>query len=294
MFKIKGYIPPPRKEKPESKSPAPKDESTSFSQVMRLAQELEDIKAEHEKVLSETKEEHKAKLAELDEAIAKVHETASTMQKGEPGKDAPVLNPEIEARIVRTVQSKVRVPRDGVSPVLDEVKIAKIAAKYVPKPRDGKQGMPGRTAEVNHDEIVDKVFGALDSGKKKLSTKHIGDFTDGLEQTIAPIRNLAAGFRGGGDTVGAGTNVTITTVNGTKVISAIGSSTTVYSETPTGLVNGSNKVYTVLHTINTVIGMWINGQFIHPSEYATAGAGFTMVTALDASLSGTGFTISYT
>lgn len=72
-----------------------------------------------------------------------------------------------------------------------------------------------------------------------------------------------------------------------------GGSTTVYSETPTGLVDGSNKIYTTSHTITTVIGIWINAEFIYPSEYVVSGAGFTMNTALDASFSSTGFLISY-
>lgn len=68
---------------------------------------------------------------------------------------------------------------------------------------------------------------------------------------------------------------------------------TVYSETPTGLINGVNTSYIVLHTITTVIGMELNGQYIDPSQYTVSGAGFTMGTAIPAAFSGLPFTIIY-
>lgn len=67
----------------------------------------------------------------------------------------------------------------------------------------------------------------------------------------------------------------------------------VYVETPSGAIDGSNTVYTVSNTINTVIGIWINGEFIDPGSYIVSGAGFTMNTALPTALSGLPFTITY-
>lgn len=70
--------------------------------------------------------------------------------------------------------------------------------------------------------------------------------------------------------------------------------TTIYTETPTGLINGSNVTYTVLHTINNVFGLYINGQFLHPTtDYTTSGTTITMTTALVSSFSGLPFTIVY-
>ena len=63
------------------------------------------------------------------------------------------------------------------------------------------------------------------------------------------------------------------------------------TETPSGLINGVNTVYTTTQTIGTVILLAFNGQFIHPSEYVVSGAGFTMNTALP-NFAGD-FTISY-
>ena len=69
--------------------------------------------------------------------------------------------------------------------------------------------------------------------------------------------------------------------------------TAIYVETPTGLINGSNKIYTTVNTITTVINFSINGAFIHPVDYSTTGTTITFVTALDVSLSGLPFTIVY-
>lgn len=64
-------------------------------------------------------------------------------------------------------------------------------------------------------------------------------------------------------------------------------------ETPGGLINGSNVTYTTVNPINTVIGIWLNGEFIGPSEYTVSGSGFTMGTAIPGSFSGSEFTIVY-
>lgn len=189
--------------------------------------------AEHEVNQERMKREHEAKLAELDKAMSQVHHLATVVHKGEPGKDAPPVD---VSAIVNHIQSNIRVPKDGISPVVDEVKIAKLAALYVPKPKDGKDAM-----DIDHEVIAEKAVELLK--KKKLKLEHIGDFKDGLEQTMRPIRSLMAGFRGGGDTVSAGSNITITNVGGSKVISSTGGSgftQLTATETP----NGSRTAFT--------------------------------------------------
>ena len=67
-----------------------------------------------------------------------------------------------------------------------------------------------------------------------------------------------------------------------------------YTETPSGLVNGSNVTYTTVNTINNIINFAINGQYLHPTvDYTFTGNIITMTSALDSSLSGKGFTIVY-
>lgn len=68
---------------------------------------------------------------------------------------------------------------------------------------------------------------------------------------------------------------------------------TIFVETPGGLINGSNRAYTTLNTINTVIGIQLNGGAIQPAEYTVSGAGFTMSTAIPSSFAGLEFTIVY-
>lgn len=292
----------PFKTTPKPAQPSAFDIALGFQQVQKLAQDLQTLRDEHKDTLDQHAQDFEktviAKMAEIDavvsdmkEAVAVLQTTDFTGEQGEPGINGNHA-PEVDIQsIIEEVKSSIRVPKDGETPVIDEVKIAKMAANFVkvPTPKIPKIEIP----KIDHAEVADKVLEILQSGKKKLSTKHIGDFTDGMEKTLRPIRSLMAGFRGGGDVVTAGSNVTITTnADGKKVIATSGG--TIYSETPTGAVNGSNKVYTTLHTITTVISLSINGQFIHPAEYTVSGAGFTMGTALDTSLSGTGFTIVYT
>lgn len=82
--------------------------------------------------------------------------------------------------------------------------------------------------------------------------------------------------------------------------SAGGASITVYTETPSGLINGSNTTYTTLHTITSIFSFAINGQYLHPQDiaagtgdYTFTGSTITFLTALPAALSGTAFTIVY-
>jgi len=69
---------------------------------------------------------------------------------------------------------------------------------------------------------------------------------------------------------------------------------TIYQETPVGVINGSNVTYTVTNTITTVINFAINGQYLHPTtDFTFSGMTITFVTPLDSSLSGKPFTITY-
>ncbi len=179
--------------------------------------------------------EHKAKMDTLDSKIAEAQgqlERAKTIQKGDKG-------------------------NQGDTPSIPE--IIKAAIPYLPKGDKGDQGDAGETPMVDHKKIANLVLGSIvvpetptidipaitDAvvkhivDKKKLKTDHI----DGFEQTMAPIRSLAAGFRGGGDVVAAGTGVTITTTNGVKTINASGGAgftQLTATETP----NGSLKIFT--------------------------------------------------
>lgn len=79
-----------------------------------------------------------------------------------------------------------------------------------------------------------------------------------------------------------------------------GSTTTVYTETPQGLINGSNTTYTTINTINNIFSFAINGEYLHPrdvgagtGDYTFSGNTITFLSPLPANLSGTSFTIVY-
>lgn len=82
--------------------------------------------------------------------------------------------------------------------------------------------------------------------------------------------------------------------------STSGGTTTVYTETPQGLINGSNTTYTTVNTINNIFSFAINGEYLHPQDL-TAGTGdytfssntITFLSALPSNLAGTSFTIVY-
>lgn len=95
--------------------------------------------------------------------------------------------------------------------------------------------------EVDTEQLASTVIAKILDGKT-IKTKHI----DGFEQTMASYRSqMVKGMgyvHGGGDTVGAGTGVTITNVNGTKVISTAGGSG-INPQVPTGTIDSLNKTF---------------------------------------------------
>lgn len=66
----------------------------------------------------------------------------------------------------------------------------------------------------------------------------------------------------------------------------------IYVQTPVGLIDGTNKTYTVANTIGEIVELEYNGEFIHPSEYTISAATFSMITALPV-ISGASFTVAY-
>lgn len=146
-----------------------------------------------------------------------------------------------------------------------------------PAGSDGKNGTDGREGKAGKngtaptlEEVAAAVLKEITSGKK-LTVDHI----DGLAVGLAQLKDFLArgGYRGGGDTVAAGTNVTITTdVNGHKTINASGggSGNAVYGENLTP--QGPGTVYTLAHTplVGTV-------RLYRGGAYQQAGTDYTIV-----------------
>lgn len=67
----------------------------------------------------------------------------------------------------------------------------------------------------------------------------------------------------------------------------------IVTETPSGLINGSNTDYTLTRSPNAILSFHINGQAIPSADYSIAGKTITFSTALPSALSGTEFEIVY-
>ena len=92
----------------------------------------------------------------------------------------------------------------------------------------------------------------------------------------------------------AGTGISLSIdVNGHKVITSTASAPVFYNETPTGTIDGMNKTFTTAHSINYMIGLYMNGQYIHPASYTFSGTTITFGTAPDISFAGLPFTVVY-
>lgn len=197
-----------------------------------------------------------------------IREVVKAIPVPENGKDVD------ENALVEKVYGMIKKPKDGRTPIIDEERIAVRAAKLVPKPI---------VQEMDHEALADLVVEKIAKGKK-FKIEHVS----GLKEEVASYRNQLAGkvygkdtwARGGGDTVIAGTGITITsTVNGQKQISAPGSpGTAVYEEVPTG----SGTTFTLAHTpIAGTLRLYRGGARQESgSDYTLAGNTITLANAL--------------
>lgn len=267
--------------------PSAFDMALGFAQLSQLSEELKKLRDEYTQLLGEKENQFETligeKMNEIDVVLQKLSSIDFTGESGpmpvagidfpipENGKDG--VSPD-KNEIVKEVLKNIRQPKDGETPIVDEEKIVKKVLAKIPKIEVPK------AQKVDPQDIIDKVFELLDNGKKKLSTKHIGDFTNGLEQTIAPIRSLAAGFRGGGDTVEAGTGVSITVVNGKKVISSGSTITFIDDE----VVSGSGTSWTLANTpvVGSVKLFALGQKLVLTTDYSITGTAITTVSSWDA------------
>lgn len=210
---------------------------------------------------------------------------------GEPGAAGPGYTPDMIDLIIDAVHARIKVPegkpgKDGIFSNEHIDKVARLVrAQITIDSKDNKE------VEVDPLAFLDLLM--KKTGGKGIPMKLI----DGLEQTLSARHNqLDHGYlHGAGITAlmaGSGIQL-VKDNNGNYTIIATGGLGTIYTETPTGAIDGSNKAYTTAHTINTVLSFYINGEFIHPSQYSVSGDTITFVTALDSSLSGLPFTIIY-
>lgn len=199
-----------------------------------------------------------------------------TQMKGEIEKNQQFLD-SFAGKLEQSVQKRLSQLKDGYTPVKGK--------DYF----DGKPGEPGTDAD--EEKIVQEVLSQIPEGdpltpelvietiNKDTDSKISRERIEGLEDELKAIRSLPRGTGGGGTSA-------IGVRQAFKYIA--------HTEQPSGLINGSNTVYTVKNTIFWVAGFTLNGeQIAELPNFTYAGNTITFSSALPASFSGKDWEIKY-
>lgn len=234
--------------------------------------------------------------------IHKAVTVLSDKLKGDTASELADIKREVRMAVsshLETIQKKLATIKDGK-----------------PGPKGGRgepgKGIPGKPGKdgtlISGEEIIKKINKA-DTLINKDAIKGFAELEKAVAEKTGNTTTIGWGahpltVQGLGVTVdkntrfinfkGSGLASVTRTKSGVVEVTLQAGAGTFYTETPSGLINGSNTTYTVANTITTVFNLAINGQYLHPTvDYTFTGTTITMVTALDASLSGRPFTITY-
>ena len=231
--------------KPEPKPVNPVQIAIEAKQeVSKLANDLKSHKSEIKVIVDKKIKEldkHANSIKETgNEAIRRIGEVKKSidsklqdLKDGNPGKDAePIDIEEIINEVINRLPDQqtfnideivAKVKSEISVPAIDEKKIIYKILKSLPK-KAGDLKIIQEKVEIDPMSVIEKIM-ELPADKFKLKLDQI----DGLDQTLKAFRSqLGRGYlHGGGDTVKAGTNVTIVkNADGTKTINATGGVTT--------------------------------------------------------------------
>lgn len=212
------------------------------------------------------------------DALAEKHRNLQKGDQGEPGQKGDSVYTQEELLpyiqyVLKTVLDNIPTPKDGnpgepgATPILGvhyftpehRAQMVSEVLRQIRQPKDGQTPVIDLGAVTSH--VVEEI-----TSKKLLKKDHI----DGLVPEIESYRSQLAGkhygkdtwARGGGDTVKAGTNVTITAnPDGTKSINAPSAGGLGYLAA-TGAINNTNTVFTFTSTPTIVVvngASYING-----------------------------------
>lgn len=196
-------------------------ESQTALPVLALAKKLTEAQKAHKEDMNKWAEQSK-EMATLIKAQTDTIAKYEKMYVKLADQEAEIVVQEAVKRIPKQKDGKDGVSgrdgRDGKTPSSKE--IANMVISMIRQPRDGKDAI------LDKDEIIEGLIKAL-KDDKKFKWKDI----PGLENEIASYRNQLAGkvygkdtwARGGGDTVSAGSNITLVRkADGTVEINASG------------------------------------------------------------------------
>lgn len=248
--------------------PTGRDFAESIGGVAGLVSELTYLKNEVINSVNEKIDEVDSKLKDIVDTTKILESTKSEVisivkeiHQGPPGKPAN------EENIYNKLLSKFPDPIDVDAlaknilsrvPKIDEKNLTKKILKAIPENKASLKVIQEKF-EIDPMSVIEKIM-ELPDGKFKLKTNNI----DGLEQTMSAFRSqLGRGYlHGGGDTVTAGTNITITTnAAGQKVISASGSASPLTTK-------GDLYTYT---TVNARLAVGSDGQILFADSAQTTG-----------------------
>lgn len=239
-------------------APAPLEAITAYRQhLLDLADEMQTLRGK------------------VTEAI--MYAKAIKPEKGEPGRDAPKLD---EKMVAQELAKRIPKPRDGKD--ADEAAITKRVIARIPKPRDG---IDGKDAVVDHEKIASRVLEVLK--EQKLKPEHVEGIGEMMQKYWQKVQKQSKSgvMRGGGDTVLAGTGITITRDSvGRSTIAASGTAagTPVYSE----VVSGANNSWTLAHTpLAGTLRLYAEGQRLIAGgvDYTLSGTAITTTNSYPAS-----------
>ena len=235
---------------------------TDLFEISKILSELSAVKNQFSEAIEsavnqiETAKKNSLIVDDLIQDVKDRLSQISVMKKGDKGDIGDTGNAAVVDydRIITTVLDKIPRPKNGEDAVVDYQKVVRevLSRIHIPVPKPGK---PGNDAVVDYERIFEVLASKIKEKKIKLS---VGDI-DGYQDAESVVRRFLArgSIRGGGDTVEAGTNVTITTVAGKKRISAAGGAG--FTElTATGTINGTNTAFTFTEQPDYVVadGVW--------------------------------------
>ena len=215
----------------------------------------------------EAKRAIEEKMSQIDVIFDQVKERKAEWEGGEIVFDEEAIQQKIKEEVRKNINVEsiiqeilLRVPKRK------EVDEKKLLKKLLSKIPDNKESLKiiRENIEVDPMAIIQKIM-ELPSGKFKIKS----DQVDGLEQTMSAFRSqLGKGYlHGGGDTVAAGTNITIIPDSqGRKVISSTGGATLTEIEVAMG-DKSSSKRFTITNA--TVVAS--NKILLFPSPSVATG-----------------------